>query len=78
MVFREDWTRIAQTVHSLTSAFRPSPGETSGNTCNIITSLPHSQRTAFLVRSTMSARLLAEIERKRSPAYVSGLRNQIR
>jgi len=78
MAFREDWTRVTQSIHDLISAFRSSLGRVSGRTRNIMVSFPRVQRTTIRVTSTMNPRFLAEIENRRNKAYLSSLRNQIR
>jgi hypothetical protein len=78
MAFREDWTRIAQSIHSFISTFRYSGGQALERTGT--TRLGHSsvRPVANFVRAPTEPRLLAEIERKRNPAYMSSLKNQMR
>ncbi|HEV2120375.1 MAG TPA: hypothetical protein VGS11_09780 [Candidatus Bathyarchaeia archaeon] len=77
MAVREDWTRITRSVHSFISALIPSTGASKSSRTSIPIP-PRVPQTKLFVRSTMSPRFLAEIERKRNQAYLSNLRNQIR
>ena len=78
MAVREDWTRITHSLHSFISTFRSHDRHSSRTECANIMKPPKVQSPAIMVRTTVNPRLVAEIERRRSPAYMSSLRNQIR
>jgi len=46
--------------------------------CNIMVNSPMVQPTALWIRSTVDARVLTEIERKRNQVYLYSVKNQIR
>ncbi|HWY28942.1 MAG TPA: hypothetical protein VNW25_06765 [Candidatus Sulfotelmatobacter sp.] len=78
MAFREDWTRITHSIHGFLQAFR-SPTRLAIEKSHIrMENLPRPRPASSPVRRTTNGRLLAEIERKRNPAYMSSLKNQMR
>jgi len=78
MAVREDWTRITHTIHGLFQAFRSPTRGAMERSCNILVNSPRVQPTTIWVRSTVDARVLAEIERKRNQVYLYSVKNQIR
>ena len=78
MAVREDWTRITQSIHNLFQAFRFPTRGAMERSCNIMVNSPMVQPTALWIRSTVDARALAEIERKRNQVYLYSVKNQIR
>ncbi len=78
MAVREDWTRIAHSIHNFFQAFRsPTRGALERN-CNNVVKSPKFNPTILFVRSTVDAKALAEIERRRNRVYLSSVKNQIR
>jgi len=78
MAVREDWTRITHTIHGLFQAFRSPTRGAMERSCNILVNSPRVQPTTIWIRSTVDARVLAEIERKRNQVYLYSVKNQIR
>jgi hypothetical protein len=76
MSFRE-WTRIAQNIHSLISAFRSSP-ESSVTECTGHHNPIRVQPLATLSRSFIDTRFIEELELRRYSPYLSRIKNQIR
>ena len=78
MEVRDDWTRIAQSIHNFFQAFR-SPGRGPMEVrCNNIVKSSGALPTIPWIRSTVDARVLAEIERRRNQVYLYSVKNQIR
>ncbi len=78
MEVRDDWTRIAQSIHNFFQAFRSPTRGAMERSCNIMVNSPRVQHTALWIRSTVDARVLVEIERRRNQVYLYSVKNQIR
>ncbi|HEX9239342.1 MAG TPA: hypothetical protein VF910_01630 [Candidatus Bathyarchaeia archaeon] len=78
MEVRDDWTRIAQSIHNFFQALRSSGRGPMEVRCNNIGKSSRVLPTIPWIRSTVDARVLGEIERRRNQVYLYSVKNQIR